>query len=68
VFWYDAKMKNYLLFLEYIHKNKYAIAKINGVLIVDKIEYLQNVKKIVDQSNNEALKKDINIMLKRELT
>ncbi len=23
VFWYDAKMKNYLLFLEYLHKKKF---------------------------------------------
>ena len=23
VLWYDAKMKNYLLFLEYLHKKKF---------------------------------------------
>lgn len=23
VFWYDAKMKNYLLFLSYLHKKKF---------------------------------------------
>ena len=40
VLWYDAKMKNYLLFIEYIHKKKFIQAKVNPILIVDKAEYM----------------------------
>ena len=38
VMWYDAKMKNYLMFLEYLEKKKFALAKITTILIVDKQE------------------------------
>ena len=44
--WYDAKMKNYLLFIEYLHKKKFIQAKVNTILVVDKPEYLTNIEKI----------------------
>ncbi len=40
VLWYDAKMKNYLLFLEHLHKKKFIQAKVSAILVVDKPEYL----------------------------
>ena len=48
VLWYDAKMKNYLMFLEYLHKKNFTIASVNAILIVDKQEYMQNIQKIID--------------------
>ena len=46
VLWYDAKMKNYLLFIEYLHKKKFIQAKVNTILVVEKPEYLTNIEKI----------------------
>jgi hypothetical protein len=40
VLWYDAKMKNYLLFIEFLHKKKFIQAKVNTILVVDKPEYM----------------------------
>jgi hypothetical protein len=40
VLWYDAKMKNYLNFLQYVIEKKYTSLKITGILIVDKKEFI----------------------------
>lgn len=53
VLWYDAKMKNYLTFLEYVQKKNMVQAKINAILVVDKKEMLANVEKIKAESSNE---------------
>lgn len=65
VFWYDAKMKNYLLFLEYLHKKKFIQAKVQTILVVDKPEYMTNILKIRAESKDERLKQDVQVMLKR---
>ena len=36
VLWYDAKMKNYISFIEYLNKKKIVAAQITPILIVDK--------------------------------
>lgn len=59
VFWYDAKMKNYLSFLEYVFNKRYVHAKITGILIIDKKEYLDNIEKIKKESKNQALKDEV---------
>lgn len=46
IFWYDAKMKNYLDFLEYLQEKKFIQAEIDAYLVVDKKEFLQNIEKI----------------------
>ena len=56
MFWYDAKMKNYLQFLEYLQKKKFIQANIDAYLIVDKKEYLVNIEKIKNESKDERLK------------
>ena len=66
--WYDAKMKNYLLFIEYLHKKKFIQAKVNTILVVDKPEYLTNIEKIKGESKDERMKADVCVMLKRDLT
>lgn len=68
VLWYDAKMKNYLLFVEYLHKKKFTQASVCPILVVDRAEYLQNIEKIKSQSKDEKMRKDVQVMLKRELT
>jgi hypothetical protein len=65
VFWYDAKMKNYLLFLEYLYKKKFIQAKVQTILVVDKPEYMTNILKIRAESKDEKLKQDVQVMLKR---
>ncbi len=59
VFWYDAKMKNYLSFIEYVLAKRYVQVKITGILIVDKKEYLDNIEKIKRESKNDNLKKEV---------
>jgi hypothetical protein len=59
VLWYDAKMKNYLLFVEYLHKKKFIQAKVSPVLIVDKPQYLDNIEKIRSESKDEKMKADV---------
>ena len=66
--WYDAKMKNYLLFIEYLHKKKFIQAKVNTILVVDKPEYITNIEKIKGESKDERMKADVCVMLKRDLT
>ncbi len=66
--WYDAKMKNYLLFVEYLHKKKFIQAKVNPMLIVDKPEYITNIEKIKAESKDERMKADVSVMLKRDLS
>lgn len=56
VLWYDAKMKNYLLFIEYLHKKKFIQAKVNTILVVDKPEYMSNIEKIKAESKDEKMK------------
>jgi hypothetical protein len=61
-------MKNYLLFVEYLHKKKFIQAKVETVLIVDKPEYLVNIEKIKAESKDDRMKADVCVMLKRDLT
>ena len=68
VLWYDAKMKNYLLFIEFLHKKKFIQAKVNTVLVVDKPEYMTNIEIIKKESKDEKMKADVCVMLKRELS
>lgn len=68
VFWYDAKMKNYLLFIEHLHKRKFIQAKVCPVLVVDKPQYMQNIEKIRNESKDEKMKGDVQVMLKRDLS
>ena len=56
VLWYDAKMKNYLLFIEYLHKKKFIQAKVSTILVVDKQEYMENIEKIKKESKDEKMK------------
>lgn len=59
VLWYDAKMKNYLLFLEYLHKKKFIQARVVPILLVDKPEYMSNIEKIRAESKDERMKTDV---------
>jgi len=68
VLWYDAKMKNYLMFIEYLHKKKFIQAKVSPTLIVDKAEYLANIEKIKAESKDERTKADVRVLLYRPLT
>ena len=43
VFWYDPKMKNYQLLLEYIINKRLVQADIQPVLVVDKESHMQKV-------------------------
>jgi hypothetical protein len=52
-------MKNYLTFLEYVIGKRFVHAKVTGILIVDKKEFLENVEKIKKESKNENLKKEV---------
>ena len=47
VLWYDAKMKNYISFMEYLFKKRIVSAKISPILVVDKEEHMKNIHKIV---------------------
>ena len=66
--WYDAKMKNYLLFVEYLHKKKFIHASVSPILVVDRVEYMQNIEKIKAQSKDDKMRKDVQVMLKRDLS
>ena len=66
--WYDAKMKNYLLFIEFLHKKKFIQAKVNPLLVVDKLEYMTNIEKIRAESKDQKMKADVSVYLNRELT
>ena len=68
VLWYDAKMKNYLLFIEFLHKKKFIQARVNPVLVVDKLEYMNNIEKIKNESKDEKMKQDVNVMLRKEFS
>ncbi len=59
VLWYDAKMKNYLLFIEYLHKKKFIQARVIPILVVDKPEYMSNIEKIRAESKEERMKADV---------
>lgn len=56
VLWYDAKMKNYLLFIEYLHKKKFIQAEVSAIIVVDKQEYMENIDKIRKESKDEKMK------------
>ena len=43
VLWYDSKMKNYLLFVEYLHRKKFIQAKVTPILVVDKPQYMLTI-------------------------
>lgn len=61
-------MKNYLLFIEYLHKKKFIQASVSPILIVDKQEYMTNIEKIRNESKDERMKADVRVMLRRELS
>ena len=61
-------MKNYLLFIEYLHKRKFIQAKVNPVLLVDKPEYMVNIEKIKTESRDEKMKSDVTVFLRRPLS
>ena len=44
VLWFDPKMKNYQLFVEYLEEQVLTHAKINVILVVDKHVHLTTVK------------------------
>jgi hypothetical protein len=56
VFWYDAKMKNYLKFLEYLQVKKFIQANVQCFLLVDKKEYMDNIEKIKSESKDDKIK------------
>lgn len=68
VLWYDPKMKNYLLFLEYLRKKRMIQAKITSILVVDKYEQLLNVEKIKAESVEEKQKADVIVMSRKVYT
>lgn len=68
ILWYDAKMQNYLNLLKYLNKRKIVQAKVKAYLVVDKEEYAENVDKIREQAKEDALKTQVRVLLKRELT
>ena len=56
IFWYDAKMKNYLNFLEFLALRKFIQAEVEAFLVVDKKDYMQNIEKIKQESTDQSLK------------
>jgi hypothetical protein len=68
VLWYDAKMKNYLLFIEHLHKKKFIQAKVTPILVVDKPHHMQNIEKIRKESKDERTKAEVRVMLLKEPT
>ena len=56
ILWYDSKMKNYIGLLEYLAKKKLVSARIKSYLVVDKLEYVQNVDKIREGASDIKLK------------
>lgn len=46
IFWYDTKLKNYLLLLEYLKEKRQIIAKYEVILIVNKQHFLDNIEAI----------------------
>ena len=71
IFWYDAKMKNYLSLLEYMQKRGRSVSsqhQVTSYLVVDKAEYAENVADIADAAEDKRLKKLVRVALKRPLT
>jgi len=67
VLWYDAKLKNYLSFLEFIEKKKFIQAKIKVILVVDKEEVLFNMQRLQADASQKTAKEAI-IMLRSDFT
>jgi hypothetical protein len=59
VLWYDAKMKNYLLFVEYLNKKNFIQASVQPILIVDQRVYMENIENIKKLSKDEKMRKDM---------
>jgi hypothetical protein len=59
VLWYDAKMKNYLLFVEYLNKKNFIQASVQPILIVDQKVYMENIENIKKLSKDEKMRKDM---------
>lgn len=57
IFWYDAKMKNYLNLLEFLNNRRLVQAKVTAILVVDKREIAENVEKIKEGAADMKLKK-----------
>jgi len=41
---------------------------VRAYLIVDKLEYIKNIEKIKNESKDERLKSQINVLMKRNMT
>ena len=67
VFWYDARMKNYLNILEYVMNRTFLTSKITIVLVVDKFEFIKNIEKIKNESKNEKLKGEVIALVKQPI-
>ena len=49
-------MKNYLLLIENLNKRKLVSAKIAPYLVVDKMEYAENIDQIKEGASNKKFK------------
>ena len=58
VLWYDSKMRNYELFVEYLVKKRLVQAEIQPILVVDKEAHMDKVQEIWQSSQqaNAAVK------------
>ena len=65
VYWFDARMKNYIAFIKYIEKIRLTTVKIHLVLVVDKEEYLENIEKIREEATEKS-KSEIIVALKMD--
>ena len=71
VLWYDSKMKNYQLLIEYILNKRLIQADIQPVLVVDKESHMEKVLEIWKNSTKDMqanVRDRCQIMLKRDLT
>lgn len=71
VFWYDSKMKNYQLLIEYILNKRLIQADIQPVLVVDKESHMEKVLEIWQNSTKDMqanVRDRCQILLKRDLT
>lgn len=69
VLWYDSKMRNYELFVEYLARKRLAQAEIQPILVVDKEAHLDKVREIWQNSQgNEQVRDKFTVLLLRELT
>lgn len=70
VLWYDAKMKNYQLFIEYLEKSRLVQAEVQPILIVDKQMHVDKIVEIWGQATEtpRRVREKCMVMLTRDLT